>query len=54
VLEKSKALTPATVTNCILCAGAAMDFPLHPEDLVLVDKRYVPLPSYVGGGTDWG
>ena len=55
VLEKSKALTPETVTNCILCAGAAMDFPLHPEDLIRVDKRCVPpLPSYVDGGTDRG
>jgi len=54
VLEISQALTPATVTNCILCAGAAMDFPLHPEDLIRVDKRCVPLPSYVDDGTDWG
>ena len=54
VLEKSQALTPATITNCVLCAGAAMDFPLHPEDLIRVDKRCVPLPSYVDGGTDWG
>ena len=52
VLEKSQALTPSTVTNCILCAGAAMDFPLHPEDLVRVDKRCVLLPPYVGDGTD--
>ena len=54
VLEKSQALNPATVTNCILSVGAAMDFPLHPEDLIRVDKRCVPLPSYVDGGTDWG
>ena len=57
VLEKSWALTPATVTNCILCAGATMDFPLHPEDLVRVDKRCVPPPcaSTVGltGGSDY-
>jgi hypothetical protein len=44
VLEESRALTPATVTDCILCAGAAMDFPLHPEDLIRVDKRCVPFP----------
>ena len=44
VLERSQALTPATVTDCVLCTGAAMDFPLHPEDLIRVDKRYVPLP----------
>ena len=36
--------TPATVTNCILCAGAAMDFPLHPEDLIRVDKRWCHSP----------
>jgi hypothetical protein len=51
VLEESQALTPATVTDCILCVGAAMDFPLHPEDLIRVDKRCVPLPSCVDGGT---
>jgi len=44
VLEKSQVLNPATVTDCILCAGAAMDFPLHPEDLIRVDKRCVSLP----------
>jgi hypothetical protein len=52
VLEKSQALTRATVTDCILCAGAAMDFPLHPEDLIRVDKRCVPFHSYFDGGTD--
>ena len=41
VLDKSEAFTPATLTNCVLCVGAAMDFPLHPEDLVRVDKRCV-------------
>ena len=45
VLEESQTLNPATLTDCILCAGAAMDFPLHPEDLIRVDKRYVPPPS---------
>jgi hypothetical protein len=54
VLEESQELTPATITDCILCAGAAMDFPLHPEDLIRVDKRCVPLPSHVDGGTNWG
>ncbi|KAF9782723.1 hypothetical protein BJ322DRAFT_166945 [Thelephora terrestris] len=38
VLEVSKALIPTTLTNCVLCVGAAMDFPLHPEDLIRVDK----------------
>ena len=46
VLEQSQALTPATVTDCILCVGAAMDFPLHPEDLIRVEKRCV-LPPFV-------
>ena len=41
VLEKSRALIPASLTDCILCAGVAMDFPLHPEDLIRVDKRCV-------------
>ena len=54
VLEKSRALTPATLTDCILCAGAAMDFPLHPEDLIRVDKRCAPLSLCVGGIFDWG
>jgi len=56
VLEKSQALTPATVTDCVLCVGAAMNFPLHPEDLIRVDKRCAPplLPSYVDGRTDCG
>ena len=40
-LEKSQAFTPATLANCVLCVGATMDFPLHAEDLVRVDKRYV-------------
>ena len=43
VLEKSQALTPATVTDCVLCTGAAVDLPLHPEDLIRVDKRWVVL-----------
>ena len=41
VLERSQALIPATLTDCVLCVGAAMDFPLHPEDLIRVDKRCV-------------
>jgi hypothetical protein len=52
VLEESRALTPATITDCILCVGAAVDFPLHPEDLIRVDKRCVQFPSCVDGGTD--
>ena len=43
VLESSKALGPGTLTDCMLCVGAAMDFPLHPEDLIRVDKRCVLL-----------
>ena len=42
VLEDHKALTPITLTDCLLCVGAAMDFPLHPEDLIRIDKRCVP------------
>ena len=54
VLEKSRALNPATLTDCILCAGVAMDFPLHPEDLIRVDKRCAPFASCVDGRFDWG
>ena len=43
VLEKSQALIPATITDCILCTGAVMDFPLHPEDLIRLDKRWAML-----------
>ena len=53
VLEQSRALNPATITDCILCVGAAMDFPLHPEDLIRVDKRYVSLSLCIDGGIDW-
>ena len=41
VLEDAQALVPATITDCVLCVGAVMDFPLHPEDLIRVDKRCV-------------
>ena len=44
VLEESGTLDDVTVTDCILCVGAAMDFPLHPEDLIRVDKRCVLFP----------
>jgi len=44
VPEESRTFNPATLTDCVLCVGAAMDFPLHPEDLIRVDKRCVPLP----------
>ena len=40
-LDKYGMLNPVTLTDCILCVGAAMDFPLHPEDLILADKRCV-------------
>jgi len=39
VLEDSRVFNPVTLTDCLLCAGAAMDFPLHPEDLIRTDKR---------------
>ncbi|KAF9642584.1 hypothetical protein BDM02DRAFT_3124401 [Thelephora ganbajun] len=38
VLEESQALTPVTLANCVLSIGVATNFPLHPEDLVRVDK----------------
>ena len=44
VLEANRAFDLVTLTDCLLCAGAAMDFPLHPEDLIRTDKRYVLLP----------
>jgi hypothetical protein len=44
VLEDSQMLNAATLTECILCAGAAMDFPLHSEDLIRVNKRCVTPP----------
>ena len=43
VLESSRALALTTLTDCALCVGAAMDFPLHPEDLIRVNKRCVLL-----------
>ena len=43
VLKSFKALVPATLTDCVLCVGAVMDFPLHPDDLIRVDKRCVLL-----------
>ena len=52
VLDKSRALNPTTLANCILCAGAAIDFPLHPKDLIRVDKRCAPLSSCVGSRFD--
>lgn len=41
VLVDSQMLVPATLTNCVLCVGAAINFPLHPEGLIGVDKRPV-------------
>jgi hypothetical protein len=41
VLENYQALNHATLTDCLLCVGAIMDLPLHPEDLIRVDKRCV-------------
>jgi len=54
VLEQSGALDAGTIADCALCAGAAMDFPLHPEDLIRVDKRYVLFPPCVHNDIDWG
>ena len=41
MLESSQAFDPTTLTNCLLCVGAVTDLPLHPEDLIRVDKRCV-------------
>jgi len=46
VLKIYKALDNKTLTECILCVGVAMDFPLHPEDLIRVDKRCAP-PAHI-------
>ena len=54
VLESNRALNPATATDCILCVGAVMDFPLHPEDLIRVDKRYVLFSPWIGSEANWG
>ena len=54
VLDTHHALNAATITDCILCVGAVMDFPLHPEDLIRVDKRYVSFSPAVHRETDWG
>ena len=43
-LDEHGAWDPVTLTDCILCLGAAVDFPLHPEDLIRVDKRCVLFP----------
>jgi len=50
VLEESQMLNPTTLTDCILCVGVAMDFPLHPEDLIRIDKRCVPFPYLLALG----
>ena len=49
VLETSQAFTPDTIVNCLLCVGVVIDMPLHPEDLIRLDKRCVH--SY---GSRWG
>ena len=54
VLEESQALNPITLTDCILSVGVAMDLPLHPEDLIRIDKRCVPVSLPVDIGTDRG
>ena len=57
VLEESQALNPITLTDCILSVGAVMDLPLHPEDLIQIDKRCVlhTYPSTLGltGDSDY-
>ena len=39
LLEESQMLNPITLTDCILSVGVAVDFPLHPDDLIRIDKR---------------
>ena len=41
VLKKCGALTLATLTECVLCIGVIVNFPVNPEDLIRVDKRCV-------------
>jgi len=57
VLEASQMLNPITLTDCILSVGVAVDFPIHPDDLIRIDKRCVPLPhlltSGLIGGSDY-
>lgn len=54
VLEKSRALNLATLADCVLCVGAAIDLPLHPEDLIRVDKRCALfIPPHIDDGIDW-
>ena len=57
VLERNRAFNAVTLTDCLLCVGAAMDFPLHPEDLIRTDKRYFPHPYRLTvaliGGSDY-
>ena len=54
VLEKYHALNGETITDCTFCMGAVADFPLHPEDLIRVDKRHVTFSSRIHRKTDWG
>ena len=44
VLEESDMLNPTTLTDCILSVGVAVNFPLHPDDLIRIDKRCVSFP----------
>ena len=43
-LERSQPLDRVALVSCILCVGAAMGFPLHPEDLIRAKKRCVLHP----------
>ena len=55
VLEDSRELDRGTVTDCVLCVGAMVDFPLHPEDLIRADKRCVCSSNLsFGSGIDSG
>lgn len=40
VLEGPNALTPAILTECVLCVGVATCLPPHPDDSIRVKKGY--------------
>jgi hypothetical protein len=54
LLQSSDVLLSDTITDCVLCVGAAMDFPLHPDDLIRKDKRCVRSALTHVHGINWG
>lgn len=53
-LKDSNELNLASMTDCLLCVGATIGFPLHPEDLIRVNKRCVRSRSRVDSEIDSG